>query len=513
METQTTEQQVNRLYRYFLASADTYYAAVGERDVCVSINPQGELRIWGEMHGAGTNSAINLCEVFLEYGMYCHTWKDSQEATNVMRGFGEFIGDSLANYMKTNIKFDSTKNPGACALECILESINAQINIEQVGPDLSFIIADCPIQEVAQRTGLRDVELAYYGFNVMVQSLLHSIDPGISLNLPSNASSKQVYSIKLQELSEPNQLAGVHPFFLREWRVFEGEKFDAFAPPEMAHRVVEAGVKKSVLDIPRMFTLATLAGGFIAMGAAFSVTVIEGMSALPHGLVRLVSGLAFTLGLIMVVVAGSELFTGNNLIIMAYLSHRVTLKGLVRNWSIVYLGNFVGAITIVFIMLLTKQYTLRNGTIGITMLNIGEAKTSLEFFQAVALGIMCNALVCLAVWMCFSARNTVDKILAIIPPIAAFVASGFEHSVANMYFIPAALFIKFFGSSSFFETIQKSPLDYPHLTWKNFLIVNLLPVTIGNIIGGALMIGFIYWFLYIAKSIRPRFKPTSSSTI
>jgi formate/nitrite transporter len=196
-------------------------------------------------------------------------------------------------------------------------------------------------------------------------------------------------------------------------------------------------------------------------------------------------------------VGGSELFTGNNLITMAFASGKVPLSGLLRNWVIVYVGNFVGSVLTALIMFLSKQYTFGSGAIGLTALNIGQSKTSLEFVQAVALGIMCNALVCMAVWMCFSARSTVDKILAIIPPIAAFVAAGFEHSVANMYFIPVALFIKDFGDPKFFEAIKKTAADFPNLTWGNFFIANLLPVTIGNIIGGAVMVGLVYWFVYL----------------
>jgi formate/nitrite transporter len=160
-------------------------------------------------------------------------------------------------------------------------------------------------------------------------------------------------------------------------------------------------------------------------------------------------------------------------------------------------------------MFFTKQYTFRNGAIGLIMLNIGESKTSLGFIQAIALGIACNVLVCLAVWMCFSARSTIDKILAIIPPIVAFVASGFEHSVANMYFIPAGLFIKYFGNPDFFNMIQKTPIDFIRLTWRNFFLANLFPVTIGNIIGGALMVGFVYWYLYQSKNIRQKPIPSA----
>jgi formate transporter len=284
--------------------------------------------------------------------------------------------------------------------------------------------------------------------------------------------------------------------------------FDSLLPPAMATKATEAGVKKAALDTVSMFMLAILAGAFIAMGAIFATTVSAGGAAMPYGVVRLLAGLTFTLGLIMVVVAGSELFTGNNLIVMAFASGRISLSALLRNWIIVYLGNFVGSMLTAYLMFLSKQYTFGNGAVGLTALNIGEAKTSLEFIQAVALGIFCNALVCIAVWMCFSARSTVDKILTIIPPISAFVAAGFEHSVANMYFIPVALFTKYMGAPTFFEAIQKTPADFPHLTWGNFFLANLLPVTIGNIIGGAVMVGLVYWFIYLRKARQPSAKVT-----
>jgi len=275
---------------------------------------------------------------------------------------------------------------------------------------------------------------------------------------------------------------------------------DALVPAEMAVKAAETGVKKTALDTVRMFLLAILAGAFIAMGAVFATTVSAGGSVLPYGVTRLLAGVAFSLGLILVVVSGSELFTGNSLIIIAFANRRITLGALLRNWGVVYSGNFVGAILTAFLMFLTRQYTFGGGSVGLVALNTGEAKTSLVFAQAVVLGIFCNALVCMAVWMCYSARSTIDKILAIVPPIAAFVAVGFEHSIANMYFIPIALFIKQFGSPAFFEAIQKTPANFPHLTWSNFFLVNLLPVTIGNIIGGVVMVGLMYWFIYLSKA-------------
>jgi formate/nitrite transporter len=233
-------------------------------------------------------------------------------------------------------------------------------------------------------------------------------------------------------------------------------------------------------------------------------TVLAGTSTLPYGVQRLLGGLAFTLGLILVVVGGSELFTGNNLITMAYASGKVTLGGLLQNWVIVYLGNFVGSILTAVIMFLTKQYAFGGGSIGLTALNVANAKTGLEPIQAVALGIMCNALVCMAVWLCYSARSTTDKILSIIPPIAAFVAAGFEHSIANMYLIPIGLFIKNMAPESFWSLkargdAQVTASSFVNLTWGNFFLKNLLPVTIGNIIGGAIMVGLVYWFVYLRK--------------
>lgn len=285
---------------------------------------------------------------------------------------------------------------------------------------------------------------------------------------------------------------------------------DALMPGDMAAKAEAIGIKKASMPFWNMFVLAILAGAFIALGAIFATTVSAGSisikdaagaaaysTGLTYGVTRLLTGLVFTLGLILVVVGGAELFTGNNLILMAFMDKKVSLAQLMRNWGIVYLGNFVGSILTALVMFLTKQYTFENGSIGLNALNIGNAKSGLDFVQAIALGIMCNALVCLAVWLCYSARSTTDKILAIIPPISAFVAAGFEHSVANMYFIPIALFIKSWGDPKFFEMIGKTAADFQNLTWGKFLVGNLLPVTIGNIIGGAFMVGLVYWFVYL----------------
>ncbi len=276
---------------------------------------------------------------------------------------------------------------------------------------------------------------------------------------------------------------------------------DAFIPPEMAGKAEDVGVKKASMGWQNTFILAVLAGAFIALGAIFATIVTTGAAGeLTFGVTKLLGGLVFCLGLILVIVAGAELFTGNNLIIMAWADGRVSTAQVLRNWSIVYLGNFVGSIATAGLMFFTYQFTLANGAVGLNILNIAHGKTGLGFGQAIALGIMCNALVCLAVWLCFSARTTTDKILAIIFPITAFVAAGFEHSIANMYFIPMGLLVKTGAPASFWADIGKSATDYANLTWGNFFLANLLPVTIGNIIGGSLMVGLVYWFIYIRPS-------------
>ena len=257
------------------------------------------------------------------------------------------------------------------------------------------------------------------------------------------------------------------------------------------------GVNKAALDWLDTFVLAVLAGAFIALGAMFATTVTAGAAGqLPFGVTRLLAGVVFCLGLILVVVAGAELFTGNNLIVMAWAERRVTLSRLLRNWAIVYVGNFVGAVATAGLLFLTKQYTFGDGQVGLAALNTAELKTGYGFGQALALGIMCNALVCLAIWLTYSARTVTDKILAILFPITAFVAAGFEHSIANMYFLPIGLFVKEGAPDSFWSTIEKGAADFPDLTVENVVLSNILPVTIGNIIGGSLMVGLVYWLVY-----------------
>jgi len=276
---------------------------------------------------------------------------------------------------------------------------------------------------------------------------------------------------------------------------------DALMPAEMAAKAEQIGVRKAAMPSLGTFVLAVLAGAFIALGALFATTVMAGATGvLPYGIMRLLAGLVFSLGLILVVVGGAELFTGNALIVMAWTTRRVSTRVLLRNWLVVYLGNFVGSVGTVLLMFLSGQYRFGGGAVGVVALATGAGKLEYGFIQAVALGVLCNALVCLAVWLTYSARSTTDKIMAVIFPITAFVAAGFEHSIANMYFIPIALMIRDLAPPEFWTMIGKSAGDYGVLTWGNFLFRNLLPVTIGNIIGGAVLVGSVYGLVYL----RPR---------
>jgi formate transporter len=275
---------------------------------------------------------------------------------------------------------------------------------------------------------------------------------------------------------------------------------DALLPGQMAHKAEEIGIAKANMDTLSMLALAVLAGSFIALGAIFAtVAWTTGGIQISYGINRIVGGVVFSLGLILVIVGGAELFTGNTLIIMAWASRQLSYTKVLRNWVIVYFGNLIGAVATAFFLFLSRQYMMGNGAVGVTALNIGLAKVNLDFVQAMMLGILCNALVCLAVWLCYSARTTVDKILAIIFPISAFVASGFEHSVANMFFVPIAIIIKQHAPEAFWQLSGANPAAYQSLDWVPFLFRNLLPVTIGNIIGGAVMVGGVYWLIYQRK--------------
>jgi len=273
---------------------------------------------------------------------------------------------------------------------------------------------------------------------------------------------------------------------------------DALLPDEIARKAEGVGAAKARLDSLSLFVLAILAGAFIGLGAMFSITAAAGMGALPFGLVQFVAGIAFSLGLILVILGGAELFTGNTLMVMAWASGRISLAEMLRAWGIVYAGNFVGAVATALLVALAGQYLGGSGAVGAKALDLAAAKAALPWERAFFLGILCNVLVCLAVWLALGAHSTADKILAMILPVAAFVAAGFEHSVANMYILPLGLFIKALAGESFWQAIGAGPSDYAGLDWPAFLW-RLIPVTAGNIIGGGVLVGAVYWFVYLRR--------------
>ena len=271
-----------------------------------------------------------------------------------------------------------------------------------------------------------------------------------------------------------------------------GSVADAYPPPEIAARVCKLGLAKVNTAVPTMVALAVLAGAFISLGALFyTVTITAGAEGptLPFGLLRLAGGVTFSLGLILVVVGGAELFTGNNLIAMAWAAGCVLTRQVVRNWIWVYLGNLLGACGTAVLVLLAGIQLLGDGAVGETMVRIARSKIALDPLSAFARGILCNVLVCLAVWLCMGARSVADKILAIVFPISAFVACGFEHSVANMFFLPLGMVLT--AGSAAPQSLAGA-------------VSNLALVTLGNMIGGTVLVALVYWFIYLRSGSQPR---------
>ena len=267
---------------------------------------------------------------------------------------------------------------------------------------------------------------------------------------------------------------------------------DAYAPKQIAERVQSVGVAKARLPLLAQFTLGILAGGFIGLGALYFMVVASDPN-LGFAATRLLGGLAFSLGLILVVIAGAELFTGNNLQVMAWAGGRITTVELLRSWLVIYLGNFIGALGLVLLVLWSQHWRMNGDAVGITAVKIAAAKVALPFWDAFFRGVLCNILVCLAVWLALAGRTVADKIIAIVFPISAFVAAGFEHSVANMYFIPLGIFVQ--------EQLPTPAL--PTLNWAG-LLSNLIPVTLGNVVGGGGMVAAVYYLVYCGRSDEPK---------
>jgi len=273
---------------------------------------------------------------------------------------------------------------------------------------------------------------------------------------------------------------------------------EALLPPEMALACEAAGAAKAARDEVALVVLGLLAGAFIAFGALFMTVVMTGAEGLPWGVTRLLGGLVFSLGLILVIVGGAELFTGDSLMIVACASRRISVVALLRAWLLVYVGNIVGAVGTAALVFLAGHYAFGGGAVGKTALAIAAAKAALPTVQLFVLAVLCNVLVCLAVWMSFGARSAADKVLVIVPPIAAFVAAGFEHSIANLYFLPYALAIKAWAAPEFWTAIGRTAADYAALD-GGAALHNIVVATLGNLVGGSLMVGAVYWFVYLRK--------------
>jgi formate/nitrite transporter len=264
-------------------------------------------------------------------------------------------------------------------------------------------------------------------------------------------------------------------------------ELDAYSPKQIAEKVETIGVTKARLPALAVFMLAILAGGFIGLGALYYV-VVASDPALPFAASRVLGGVAFSLGLVLVVVAGAELFTGNNLMVMAWAGRRISTGELARNWLIVYVGNAIGAMGLALAVYLADHGGTNGGLIGAQYVRIAGAKAAQPAWEAFMDGVLCNLLVCLAVWISLAGRTVTDRILAIVFPISAFVAAGFEHCVANMYLIPLGIMLKSGGALSGIP--EAAALD-----WAAFAH-NLIPVTLGNVVGGAGLVAAVYYLIY-----------------
>ncbi|GAN32499.1 MAG: formate/nitrite transporter family protein [Candidatus Brocadia sp. AMX2] len=275
----------------------------------------------------------------------------------------------------------------------------------------------------------------------------------------------------------------------------------AYSPVQTASTIENKAVVRARFRVSQTFVLSILAGIYIALGAQFA-SFVTSDSTLHFGATCLITGIVFSLGLILVEVAGAELFTGNNLNIMGYLSKKITTRELLRVWTLVYIGNFIGSMLMVFLMNMAHQWEYFQCMAGAKALIIAYKKVNLTFSAALTRGVLCNALVCLNSWLCYSSKRVADKVLSNIFVIGGFVASGFEHCVANMYFIPMGLVLrKNPDVVAAAEKMAGKSLDLSLLTWKGFLVNNLFPVTMGNLVGGVILIGVVFWFIYLRPHI------------
>ncbi len=270
----------------------------------------------------------------------------------------------------------------------------------------------------------------------------------------------------------------------------------AYTPAEIAHKAELAGVDKANVSFPAMATLATLAGAFVALGAAAFQAATAGWTG-SYGAQQALGGLIFNMGLLLCSVAGAELFTGNSLLIMPALTRKISVGKMLRNWGIVYTFNMLGSVLVAFLLYRAHHWAGGDNAVGVRALAIAAGKVSYSSEVIFFRGILCNMLVCLAVWMGYAGRSVTDKVMAYLLPIAGFVAAGYEHSVANMFYIPYAMMLKGQAELTALPGVPMAKLGY--LTMAGFGR-NLLWATLGNLVGGVLMVGVAYWYVYLKKS-------------
>ena len=280
-------------------------------------------------------------------------------------------------------------------------------------------------------------------------------------------------------------------------------------PSEITYTSIQAGIKKVGMKYSNQFILAILAGAFIAFAAEGSNMAAFNLFAKPetYGLGKVLAGAIFGTGLMLVVLAGGELFTGNTMILGGVLDGKIKFSGMLKNWFFVYCGNFVGSVFLAYMMVHSGLFNSGANVLGGITIKIASYKVGLPFMSAFYLGIMCNMLVCLAVWMAYGAKDMVGKIFAIFFPIWLFITSGFEHSIANMYYIPAGIWAK--TNPAWVAESHLTPAALANLNWGTFFINNLIPVTLGNIVGGSLFVAGIYWFVYIKNDTNKECVPSN----
>lgn len=272
-----------------------------------------------------------------------------------------------------------------------------------------------------------------------------------------------------------------------------------FSPAEMAKIAEDGAVYKATKNQLYSFISAITAGAFIALAFVYYTTTQTGASDVAWGVSKFLGGTVFSVGVIMCVVFGAELFTSSTLTLVAKASHRITWAQMFKNWVVVYLGNFIGGLLIVALIWFAGQAMAANGQWGLTILKTAQHKIHHTWGEAFTLGILCNIMVCIAVWMAYAGKSLTDKAFIMILPIGLFVASGFEHCVANMFMIPMGILIAQSASPEFWQTIGVDAAQYADLDTYHFVVKNLIPVTLGNIVGGAFCIGMVQWFLHIRK--------------